>query len=90
MPYTLDETLYEPEEKDGTTVPEGDPRARFLVGVEGQTISDAEAERLGLSGDKPARKAVPPADAATKAVQPEDVANKAQDGPKTPKARGTE
>lgn len=72
MPYTLTEDLYEPEERDGTTVPEGDPRARFLVGVEGQTIADTEAERLGLGGEKPA----------SKAVQSGEVANKAQDGPK--------
>jgi len=88
MPYELTETLYLDETRE-EVVKEGDPRARFLVGVEGQTISDEEAERLGLSGDKSQSKPAPPPDAATKAVH-EAPADKAMDGPKTPKARGTE
>lgn len=71
MGYELTETLYEPVEKDGTTVKEGDPRARFLVGVPGQTISDEEAARLGLGQGKPEHKAVQAdgPDVANKAVQ---------------------
>jgi len=78
MPYELTETLYLDETRE-EVVKEGDPRARFLVGVEGQTISDEEAARLGLGGDKPQHKAVH-----------EAPADKAMDGPKAPKARGTE
>lgn len=74
MGYELTETLYEPVEKDGTVVKEGDPRARFLVGVPGQTLSDEEAQRLGLGQDKPESKAVHADDTG--------VADKAVDGPK--------
>lgn len=33
----------------------GDPRAAFLLAAEGHDVDAAEAERLGLSGKKPAK-----------------------------------
>ena len=85
MGYELTETLYETEAKDGTVVKEDDPRARFLVGVPGQTLSDEEAARLGLGqGKAQADKAdADDEDApAHKAVHQADVADKAVDGPR--------
>lgn len=72
MGYELTEELWEPESKDGSTVPAGDERARFLVGVPGQTLSDEEAKRLGLGQHAPAHKA----------VHADEVADKALDGPR--------
>jgi hypothetical protein len=69
MGYELTETLWETEAKD-RVVKDGDPEARFLVGVAGQTLSDEEAKRLGL-GQRKAE-----SQSESKAVQPEDVANK--------------
>lgn len=79
MGYELTEELWEPEAKDGSTVKAGDERARFLVGVPGQTISDEEAARLGLGQP------------ASKVVHSDEVADKAVDGPKASKSpRGAE
>lgn len=69
--YELTETLWLTEDK-AHVVKDGEPGARFLLGVPGQTIPEEEAARLGL--DKPAAKAVHPDDVA--------VANKAVGGPR--------
>jgi hypothetical protein len=70
--YELTETLWLTEDKE-SVVQDGQPGARFLLGVPGQVIPEEEAARLGLS-KKPAAKAVHPDDAA--------VADKAVDGPR--------
>lgn len=42
-------------------VPDGDPRAAFLLGTAGLDIPDAEAERLGLKGTTPPANKMRPA-----------------------------
>jgi hypothetical protein len=47
MPFKLDRPLYLTEDKK-EVVEEGDPRARYVLGVEGSEIPDELAEELGL------------------------------------------
>lgn len=47
MPFKLDRPLYLTADKK-EVVEEGDPRARFVLGVEGSEIPDDQAEELGL------------------------------------------
>lgn len=53
MAYILTEKLWYTADRK-SVVPDGDPRAAFLLGCAGLDIPDAEAERLGLKGDAPA------------------------------------
>lgn len=57
MPFKLDRELYLTEDKK-IVVEAGDPRARFVLGVEGSEIPDEQAEELGLL--KVSRKATRP------------------------------
>lgn len=52
MAYVLTEKLWYTSDRK-TAVPDGDPRAAFLLGPAGLEISDAEAERLVLKGTTP-------------------------------------
>lgn len=52
MAYVLTEKLWYTSDRK-TAVPDGDPRAAFLLGPAGLEISNAEAERLGLKGTTP-------------------------------------
>lgn len=47
MPFKLDRELYLTEDKK-TVVEADDPRARYVLGVEGSEISDEQAQELGL------------------------------------------
>lgn len=47
MAFVLDRPLYLTEDKK-TVVEEGDPRARFVLGVAGSEIPDEQAKELGL------------------------------------------
>lgn len=69
--YELTETLWLTADKE-SVVKDGEPGARFLLGVPGQVIPDEEAARLGL-GQQPA----------TKAVHIHEVADKAVPGPRS-------
>lgn len=62
MAYLLTKKLWYTADRK-TAVPDGDPRAAFLLGPAGLEISDAEAARLGLKGAAPAanKGAQPPA-----------------------------
>lgn len=60
MAHILTEKLWYTADKSAV-VPDGDPRAAFLLGCAGLDIPDAEAERLGLKGaTPPANKAMTP------------------------------
>jgi hypothetical protein len=53
-PYVvLEEKLWLTADRD-RVVKDGDPEARFLLGTPGKRVSVDEAERLGLTGKKPA------------------------------------
>lgn len=52
----LDRKLWLTADRD-KVVEDGDPEAAFLLGAEGATVPDDEAERLGLTGSK--QKAAP-------------------------------
>jgi len=51
MAYRLDRRLWLTAERD-RVVEDGDPEAAFLLGAPGQILSDAEAQRYGLTGKK--------------------------------------
>lgn len=70
MTFKLDRELYLTEDKK-TVVEAGDPRARFVLGVEGSEIPDEQAEELGLV--KISRKATKPLVQETAEVEPEEV-----------------
>lgn len=61
-------TLYLTADRQ-SVVKEGDPKAQFLLVREGQEISDADAEKYGVSGKK-SEPAAEPAPAASSAAAP--------------------
>lgn len=52
MAYQLTEKLWYTADKK-SVVPDGDPRAAFLLGLPGRLIGDDEAVRLGLVANEP-------------------------------------
>jgi hypothetical protein len=55
MPYVLDRSLYLNADKN-KVLEEGDPAARYVLGVAGSTVSDEDAKLYGLDKVKGAAK----------------------------------
>jgi hypothetical protein len=55
MPYVLDRNLYLNADKN-KVLEEGDPAARYVLGVAGSTVSDEDAKLYGLDKVKGAAK----------------------------------
>lgn len=79
--FELGETLWLTAERD-EVVPDGDPRAAFLLGTAGKRITVEEAQRLGLAKGAKTKAAEPEADKESKPEADKESATSSADADK--------